>query len=48
MTTPHFGARLTGATLTMKIVIIGGTGLIGTVVPTHSKNLGWFRPINIW
>lgn len=31
----------------MNIVIIGGTGLIGTVVPKPSKNLGWFRPINI-
>ena len=31
----------------MKIVIIGGTGLIGTVVSAHSKNLDGFRPIHI-
>jgi|Kansoi400Nextera_1026152.scaffolds.fasta_scaffold26085_1 uncharacterized protein YbjT (DUF2867 family) len=31
----------------MKIVIIGGTGLIGTAVSAHSKNLPLFHSINI-
>ena len=31
----------------MKIVVIGGTGLIGTAVSAHPKNLDWFHPINI-